>query len=170
MGRFLLSALTILLVPAYVFSQSKSVSTGLVANDRDSLRNIGKFGVVVEQINFEVEHYGLSRDQIQADVELRLRKIGIQILSSDDTLFAYLYVNVGLCKSSNEDVYAFDVDVEFKQPVTLLKDNKMFFGATTWSKSIIGIINTKNLTKIREAVADLTDQFLNDYLAANPKK
>jgi len=44
-------------------------------------------------------------------------------------------------------------------------------GATTWSATgIIGTVGSQKLGSVRDDVRDLTDQFINAYLAANPKR
>ena len=51
----------------------------------------------------------------------------------------------------------------------LIADKKMLVGTTTWDDGMLGIVNAEGLERIRQVVSDLTDRFLNDYLAANPK-
>ena len=40
---------------------------------------------------------------------------------------------------------------------------------STWHKARIGAADGEKLTEIRSQVGELTNAFLNDYLAANPK-
>ena len=43
--------------------------------------------------------------------------------------------------------------------------------APTWSAAgVIGTVGYQKLGSLREDVRDLTDQFINAYLAANPKR
>ena len=47
---------------------------------RASMRGIEGVGVVVESLDPEVERAGLTKHQLQTDVELQLRKAGIRVL------------------------------------------------------------------------------------------
>jgi hypothetical protein len=59
-----------------------------------------------------------------------------------------------------------------KQDVSLTRaPNAHVDGATTWeSTSYIGTVGAEKLSSIRGNVKDQVDQFINAYLAANPKK
>jgi len=50
--------------------------------DRATLRGLQGVDVIVENLTPEVERAGLTRQQLQTDVELRLRKAGIPLLTS----------------------------------------------------------------------------------------
>ena len=66
---------------------------------------------------------------------------------------------------------AFHVHVQFRQTVFLERNPKTLVVAPTWSKGIIGGAgDSLFVSYTRQAVSDLVDEFLNDYLAANPKE
>ena len=117
---------------------------------------------------------GLDTTQIRTDVELKLRQAGITVLTRQERLSTaaapYLYVNVQAIKS-RANVYAFSANVELLQRVTLVRNPAMSIPATTWSATcIIGGVGSQKVGSVREHVRDLTDQFINAYLAANPKR
>ena len=63
------------------------------------------------------------------------------------------------------------MDVELRQRVTLIQNPSMRVLAPTWSAAgVIGTVGYQKLGSLREDVRDLTDQFINAYLAANPKR
>lgn len=129
--------------------------------------------VLVEQIGDQAQRDGLSRDQVQTDVELRLRQAGVRVLSQEDALTtlggAYLYIVVHAFKNPG-GLYAFNVTVELKQRVTLARDSTITAVAATWSpEPILGTVGPEHLGTVRDAIRDLADQFVNAYLAANPK-
>jgi hypothetical protein len=82
----------------------------------------------------------------------------------------YLYVNVQAIKNQAH-VYAFSANVELRQRVTLVGNPSMSVLAATWSATgIIGMVGSQKVASVRNDVRDLTDRFINAYLAANPKR
>ena len=39
-----------------------------------------------------------------------------------------------------------------------------------WETDTQGTVGKSNIRQIREVIGDMVDKFINDYLAANPKK
>ena len=133
----------------------------------ESLKNLKAIDVVVEGVSSEGRQTGLTTDQIETDVELQLRKVGITI---DESVSEYLYVNANIMKLESRDSYIYGISVAVWQPAYLRRDSSILtFGAATWDKSTVGI-TPGNFAKnnIREAIRELVDQFLNDYLSVNP--
>ena len=158
---------------------SASVLSPLVGQGHDEASRatlVGLTGVyvLVENIPDEAQRDGLDTTQIRTDVELKLRQAGITVLTQQEGLSTaaapYLYVNVQVLKNPAK-FYAFSADVELRQRVTLVHDPSMSVLATTWSATgTIGTVGSQKLASVREVVRDLTDQFINAYLAANPKR
>ena len=140
---------------------------------RKTLAGLTGLYVSVQRIPDEMQRDGLDTTQILTDVELKLRQAGITVLTRQEWLsteaFPYLYVNVQAHKTSN--LYALSVDVELRQLVTLVHNPAVSTLATTWSATgIIGTVGSQKLGSVRDDVRDLTDEFINAYLAANPKR
>ncbi len=153
---------------------SRLVGQGDNESTRNTLAGLTGMYVLVEHIPDEAERDGLDTTQIRTDVELKLRQAGITVLTQQEWLSTaaapYLYVNVQAIKN-RANVYAFSADVELRQRVTLVRNPGMSILATTWSATgIIGTVGSQKLGAVREDVRDLTDQFINAYLAANPKR
>jgi hypothetical protein len=55
-----------------------------------------------------------------------------------------------------------------REMVTLARGGETY--GTIWETDSVGSVGKNNIRQIREVVADLVDKFINDYLAANPKK
>lgn len=145
-------------------------------HSRPSLRGLKGVHVLVLVIvgdeNSDAEHAGLTRRQLQTQVELRLRKARIPVLSEEELLRSpgapYLCVKVDARKVS-EGLYAVFVRVTLTQQVLLLRDPKVRVPASTWgSTGVIGGVGESRLREIRDAVADEVDEFINAYLAVNP--
>jgi len=69
-------------------------------DQKDTLKGLQGVHVLVESLNPEVEKYDLTKQQLQTDVELRLRQNSIKVLSEEELLStpgkSYLYVNVNI--------------------------------------------------------------------------
>ena len=153
---------------------SRLVGQGDNESTRKTLAGLTGLYVSVQRIPDEMQRDGLDTTQILTDVELKLRQAGITVLTRQEWLsteaFPYLYVNVQVTKNSAR-IYAFSVDVELRQLVTLVHNPAVSTLATTWSATgIIGTVGSQKLGSVRDDVRDLTDEFINAYLAANPKR
>lgn len=118
----------------------------------------------------------MTEDQLQTDVEIKLRKAGIPVLTEAAWLSEpgkpFLYIEVK-AYSPIEASYMFATTVQLEQEVTLIRSRPQqrhrVFGAT-WKDRGIGTVDSKNIRTIREHVGDSVDKFINGYLAANPRQ
>jgi hypothetical protein len=136
--------------------------------DRLTLRGLEDVVVVVENTSVDAISDGLTVDQIQTDVELRLRKAGIKVRASSPSM---LYVNVHLMKSKSpsDGLYVFSCVVAVEQAV-VVSSNGVSALEHTWSVDGLGIVGRLNMSgAVRGDVGDLVDKFLNAYLSVNPK-
>jgi len=117
---------------------------------------------------------GLSQSQLQTDVEIKLRQAGITVLSQQEAPSGpTLGVNVSLLNVSSPTnplgIYAVSLTVELHQWVRLTRNPSVTVWVSTWSTT--GQFGTTaHLSSVRDIVRDMTDQFINAYLAANPKR
>jgi hypothetical protein len=92
---------------------------------RATLRGLEGVHVVVEALKAEAERDGLTRTQIQTDVELRLRKAGIRVFTQQEVVHIpgqpWLYVRVGTLKHPGLELYVDSIDVELRQWVYLAR-------------------------------------------------
>jgi hypothetical protein len=142
-------------------------STALIGGDEDdpsrrSLQGIGSLHVVVEQLPEGARQLGLSEESLRTDVELKLRRNGITVTDVKGSQ-ALLYVAVNVVPGGG----AASLYVAVEQPARLLCDDSIYVTATTWSTA--GAVANPEAKFIRDRVGDLMDQFLNAWLAVNPK-
>ena len=109
-GRIVVAVLGVALIAAVWSVAVGDTDQGVpearfLVEDRDTLRGLDGVFVLVEEIEPEIERYGLTKQALQTDTELQLRQYGIKVLSRVERLAApgspYLYVNVGV-KIGNE--------------------------------------------------------------------
>ncbi len=136
-----------------------------------ALRGLKGVHVIVPALKPQTERLGLSKDQILTDVELRLRKSGVRVLTEKESLetpgMPFLYVNVGTFFREDHPLVAYSIDVALVEWVTLARGFKT--GGAIWEKGSVGSVGMKEIRGIRQYVGDMVDKFINDYLAANPK-
>ena len=133
--------------------------------DDDTLKGIASVKVFVEGVDPADKPRGLTRAQLQIDVESRLRKAGITV-SADAT--EYLYVNVNTLQS-RQGLHSYSVVVMLRQSAYLVRDPALTAPvAITWWKGTDGITTTANLQSVRDAVGDLVDKFIHAYREQNP--
>lgn len=117
---------------------------------------------------------GLTEEKLHQQVDSALRKAGIKILSSlenrDDVRFVVL---VQLAKAGRRIPFcAIHVQSGLFQTVQLSRDPNIRTHAQTWpsfGKSRFGVIRLAAVSRIiKETIASQLDEFINDYLEANP--
>jgi hypothetical protein len=155
------------------FTLSKVGGTTL---DNDAtLHGLNGVGVVIDNINPEIQHDGLDPNQIRTDVETRLRKAGIQVLTGSEyrkeSDLPYLGVNVSAVKSQKLGLYAYHIAIEVYQLMTLNRDRNIVSFSNTWSTGSTGMVDTANFSKnVKEKIGGALDRFIEAYSAVNPKK
>ena len=155
------------LVVLGIASLLASTGAGSAASDDETLKGIASIKVFVEGVDPADKPRGLTRGQLQIDVESRLRKAGIAV-SADAT--EYLYVNVNTLQS-RQRLTSFSVVVMVRQSANLIRDASIAApAAITWWKGTDGITVASNLSSVRDAVGDLVDQFISAYRKQNPTR
>ena len=155
------------LVVLGIASLLASTGAGSAASDDETLKGIASIKVFVEGVDPADKPRGLTRGQLQIDVESRLRKAGIAV-SADAT--EYLYVNVNTLQS-RQRLTSFSVVVMVRHSANLIRDASIAApAAITWWKGTDGITVASNLSSVRDAVGDLVDQFISAYRKQNPTR
>jgi hypothetical protein len=159
-GRVLL---VIFLVMGVMFSMSHAA--GMVHN-KDALRGLKEVGVFVELVKPPVEVPGLSSNQLQGDIESKLRQAGIRVVTSaslaDLPKLSFVYLNLTIRKV--EAVYAYNTDFLCLSPAQEVRSQA---GQAVWNQRNSGIV--QEMFQVREKVTALVNLFVKDYKAANSR-
>ena len=143
-----------------------------LTDEQKALGGLKGLYVSVDDIQPEVKRLGITKDQIKTDVELRLRKAGVKVLTEKECTATpgspFLYVNVNTNIVPTSAIFSYAISVGLKEAVMLNRD--MGVSATIWERTVVGNIEKSKISKIRETIGDGVDIFLNDYLAANQKQ
>jgi hypothetical protein len=139
-------------------------------SDRTTLQGIKGVFVSIKNIEPEIEKDGLTKSQIQTDVELKLRQSGLKVLSDKELLktpgMPTLNVYPQVFKSSQK-FYVYKINVRLFQYVYLQRNGQGIL-APTWSLGHLGISTDVNY--IRNQTKDYVDKFINAWLSVNQKK
>lgn len=141
---------------------------------RETLAGLTGVNVQVAPMNADAERDGLTPSDLQTEVESRLRESGIRVLTQTELFSAvagtpFLHLDVTTLRLNG--VYAYSLRLELWQAVRLTRDAAIQSLAVTWSTSgVIGTVRATHLGEVREAVRSMVDEFISDYLAANPKR
>jgi len=134
---------------------------------RQTIKGMKAFHVIVEEVQPNVQRYaqkaGITKEQIQKNVENKLKANGIKVLTNDEWLKTpgkpVLYINVNT-HETEKYWYAYDVKVEVKQSVFLEANFAIKTLASTWSINVTGMANIGTLGNIKSAVDGLVDRFI----------
>ncbi len=110
---------------------------------------------------------GLDTAQIQTVVELRLRSVGIPVLTSDGP---WLQLEVDAYQSDDGSAATYCLRLTLLQLATLDRSPTAHVLAPTFTRGAVGIFGRDHMASLERWVPDLVDQFANAYLAANPKR
>ena len=142
--------------------------------ERESLHGVTGVEVLVDPLDVEIEQLGLKTDGLQKGINQRLQKAGVNVLTERDRLrtptAALLTIRVDTLHD-RIGRYFFSIDLFLTQRVRLESRGTSELSAVTWMKlGSIGIVADDNLKHIEGQVLQKTDQFIKDYLAANPDR
>jgi len=145
--------------------------------ERESLKGLPGFYVLVENLSPDAERDGLTDAAIRTDVEQCLRRADIRVLASSEELFAsspaapYLYVNVQAERGQMgaTSLYVYRIDVQLNQWVHSQVTGNEISGVT-WHRGSFGTMKQSNLPSVRQIVTELVNQFISDFRVANSFK
>jgi hypothetical protein len=135
------------------------------------LRGLKGVYVAVENMDPQAERLGLSKAQILSDVELRLRKAGIRVLTQKERLetpgYPFLYVNLSPFIMQDLPLVAYSIRVELQETVMLARG--FVTPGKIWNANRLGTVGTGKIRELQGKVDNMVEEFINDYLGANPK-
>ena len=163
------------LILAFAFSLITALPLPLWADDgplsRATLQGITAVRASILLTSNDAQKDGLTEDQLQTDVELRLRKAGITVIGSSAQTLRVVVVAYGVRDGSAIQSYAFLFSAALVQGIALTRDPSILALGETWSVAGVGTVGATRFSRyVRDTLADLIDQFINAYLEQNPKR
>ncbi len=143
-----------------------NLNTVVLANERGdalkSLKNITGYQVTVKIAGSKLKKEGLSREQIQKDIEDKIKAAGITLLTpaerSREPGRPLLKVIITGFQLREVKKFVYNIDIKAYQDVILKRDPETIISAPTWSKRLAG--TTSSLEDIREFAKTGVDMFI----------
>jgi hypothetical protein len=142
-------------------------AAGDSALDRATLRGIEAVNVVVDPVDPQVESAGVTRADLRARVETRLRSKGMMV---DTSRPEFLAVRMTLAHSGRGPfaMYAVALTLGLYQPVELVRDAKVRTATQTWEVETVILSAPKSLDQaVLDSIDDLTDRFVKAHRSVN---
>jgi hypothetical protein len=142
--------------------------------ERESLRGLVGVEVLVDPLDSDIEELGLSTSTVQQNIQQRLQKAGVKVLTEKERLATpasgLLIIRVD---TTHDRIgrYFYSTDLLLAQRVKLETPGAPEASAVTWKK--LGVVSTvadDNVKHIQDQVLRKVDQFIKDYVAVNPNQ
>ena len=147
---------------------------GPVGDSIDSLKGLRPIAVVVEDIPELRNVLSSSTLKMAADEKLRQNDVTVESDAGGlKALTPYVSVNVNVFRTSDGRYFIYNVRVSLRRMGSFYNpdsNSSNLIRAETWSRGSVGITGVSDSGPIRDTVTDLLDEFVDDYLAANPKR
>ena len=134
-------------------------------SEREKLRGLKEVGVFVELVKPPAGSQGLSRNQIQNDIETKLRQAGIKVVThttiSKLPALPFFYLDLTIKKMEAMYIYNADIICFIPSQQPNRKSNSV-----TWNLGTAGFVS--EVIQVREKVADMVNLFIKDYISVNP--
>ncbi len=149
-----------LLMPVQMFSQTDAAVK--------TLKGFDSLKVEVEPLAPDLIKAGITAEQIQTDVETKLRQSGLKIKNANDTSVPYVALFVSVNSIDNGvGGFAVSITTSLNQQIVLDRDKNIMSVAGTWeSRSIVSVIKEK-VQAIRDFVSIQIGAFTNAHRRAN---
>lgn len=153
------------------------VAFGLLAGGRAAiadtaiLKGLSKsFNVVIEPLDPEAKKAGLNEASLAKVIQQRLvkRKFGTVAVAGGPEIYGRVVVLTSNDVKGEVLGYGAHVELSCREKAFLSRDKMTTFTAPVWFKGNVTVSNPKQFTaNVVNALATLTDQFLNDHQAVN---
>lgn len=135
--------------------------------NRATLKGISAVKVMVAPTSIEAEWDRVRSDDLESEVQRRLREAGITVMPSAGEV---LSIDVEAKKAGNSPWFACSTRIELLQSVSLVRDPQFTVFAPTWGLDRVEDVSAYDLRRVRETVRELVDRFIHAYREQNPAR
>jgi hypothetical protein len=142
------------------------------SDQRDNLKGVAAV-VVADPLIQDPLSTMIPAESLKAAVELRLRQSDVKVLTIGGKQKAQGALQVKINNLNVKGGYiVFFVSLELQQAEVPINpaDPPRIERVITWQAGSLAMISPDNLRVVKDQLDDLVTEFLNDWLAANPKK
>lgn len=145
-------------------------------NERITLVGLTGVHLVFDEIGEEGERHGVSRARLQPEVERRLERAGLRVLTPTEALPSVgrptLEVRVRVLRVPDAaDFHVYSVDLALRQQVRLVRDRAIESYAVTWSEHrAVGAARAGQLGVVRSVLVRKVEEFVTAWRVSNQER
>ena len=141
---------------------------------RATLLDLDSVKVVIQGLTTDAGAAGISERTLRTKVELALRQAGIRVVKDSQRDYFFLDVAIMDVKVGERIVgYAYNVHYSLSRSTYILDGSlpSAALFAVVWNSDQLAMTSMTGVSStIYETVQDQLEEFLNDYLTANPRQ
>lgn len=138
---------------------------------RRSLAGIGGVHVHLVLHGEDLETHELIDARLRPEIESRLRAAGLRVLGVDASArepgVPWLFVSLGIQKSTDTKAYAWSIRVELEQRTCLERDPEVCESWPTWATARFGSAGRRRVRTLNEDLGAAVDEFVAAHRTAN---
>lgn len=138
-------------------------------SDVASLQGLSDVHVAIGDLGPELDKK-ITRDELYSDVGRVLLEGGIQIIREETFLerpeAGLVFVVVQTVPINDVNV-VYNVGVELRQTITLLRDPDVVAEAETWTRHEMGIMDLVDISQLRDRIREMAQALVADHAMAN---
>lgn len=169
----MIAAIQLVLVSSFLLF---STGASFALSSKESLKGLKGVEVLVDEVGADLEEYNLTTSQVLVNVVSRLRKAGIEVLSTEeDEKIQPLrkpYLAVKISSIRLKRTLAFSIQIGLNQQVLVRGSSELKktpFFSPTWYTGSMGAVGGTNVSEICEVLNSLIDKFTSAYWEVNAK-
>ena len=148
-------------------------STSQAYDQKEALRGLKGVKVSVTYLNPVIERLGLSKTQVQTEVEKRLKQLGVKVFKqAKPPAMSTLYVVINVLHVKSKALFIYSISLNLlewaylKRGIGAVGDLQEVH-AINWYKGNIGYIQKDSTKILMKPVQELVDKFISDYFEVN---
>ena len=147
------------------------VTVAHATGERDNLKGLKGVFLVIDPLSADLEKRGVSRDELQRRLVVKLREAGIGILSvkNASTTPGQPILQLKVASVKKTTGHGFLIQLWMNEKVIFDRDRNRIVHGITWIQTTIEFDGDLQARGIYGSADEVLNEFINDYLAANPK-
>lgn len=149
------------------------VGTTRALGDATILRGFppGALQVTIEPLDPDGRKAGLTEAGLKKVIETRVTKRQIPTAATaNGEIYGRIVVLTSRSTANEVLGYGAHVELSFRERAVLKRDKTVEFAAPIWFKGAVAVANPKTIVaEVVHQLANLTDEFLNDFQHQNPR-